>query len=107
MKLEECSALKIGDKVFVNGICNNKLPVEIVTFGYKAINYRYIGSTSEDLYKAYYYEIERLMTEEEVKAELDEIKRCKNIKVSKCPDCKKPIDKCKCVEQPISFHIEP
>lgn len=98
MKLEDCQELKIGDKVKVKGICDSENPAVIVKFDYKAIWYRYLGDEAMEPKKAMYYDIIGEMTEEEIKSAEEENKRAKNFKMPKCPDCKKPIDKCKCTE---------
>ena len=97
MKLEECAILKIGDKIMVRGICDMGLPSEIVQFDYKAAIVKDLWSPDREPKKYMYYDIIRVMNSTDLK-ELEEEnnKSKKPFKMPKCPDCKKPIDKCKC-----------
>lgn len=98
MTLEECGVLKIGDNIKIKSAGGMETPVAIVRFDYKAVMYKYIDSPEMEPRKAMYYDIISKMTEEETKSYWDEIKAAKKFKMPKCPDCKKPIDKCKCTE---------
>jgi len=98
MKLEECSSLKIGDKIMITGLSDSECPAQIVRFDYKAAIVKDLWSPEKEPKKVMYYDIIRVMTDADMKELEAENKRAKNFKMPKCPDCKKPIDKCKCEE---------
>lgn len=99
MKLEECAVLKIGDKIIIKGMRDMELPSEIVQFDYKAVIVKDLYSSEREPKKYMYYDVLRVMNDEDLKKLEEENNRAmKPFKMPKCPDCKKPIDKCKCTE---------
>lgn len=98
MKLDECKDLKIGDCIKVKGLCDYLYEATIVAFEYKAVKYKYLDSPDMEPKKAMYYDIIGKINEDELQAFKKEQERVKKIKPMKCPDCRKPIEKCKCTE---------
>jgi hypothetical protein len=99
MKLDECGSLKIGDKIMVDRGFGTPNPAEIVRFDYKAAIVKNLWNPEEAPEKVMYYNIVRVMTDADIKELEAENERAKKpVKMPKCPDCKKPIDKCKCEE---------
>jgi hypothetical protein len=100
MKLEECSVLKIGDKIMIKGLSDSECPAQITHFDYKAAIVKDLWSPEREPKKVMYYDIIRIMTDTDLKELEAENERAKKpIKMPRCPDCKKPIDKCKCIDE--------